>query len=202
MAKATKTIRQALNYQPDHAAWFAANQDLFNRVVAFYFGVINAHEKLMDLSNKEALSALEKLTHQTTDNPDPIMPLTSIAEHIPAMFRRAAINAALGSAHAFFSSLKKWKAKKAKAEARGKKCGDRPPVPHAPGENPPHSMQVCGKTEPLQLSCSRCGPVRVGPRAGTRSSRQGSRRCADGRRSRRPSGAWCRALRPAPRPLP
>ncbi len=129
MAKATRTIQQALNYQPDHAAWFAANQDLFNRVVALYFGVINAHEKLMDLSNKEALSALEKLTHQTTDNPDPLMPLTSIAQHIPAMFRRAAINAALGSAHAFFSSLKKWKARKAKAEARGKKCKDRPPVP-------------------------------------------------------------------------
>jgi putative transposase len=129
MAKATKTIRQALNYQPDHAAWFAANQDLFNRVVAFYFGVINAHEKLMDLSNKEALSALEKLTHKTTDNPDPIMPLSEVAEHIPAMFRRAAINAALGSARSFFTHLKKWKARKAKAEAKGKNCGDRPPVP-------------------------------------------------------------------------
>ena len=44
------------------------------------------------------------------------------------MFRRAAINAALGSARSFFSSLKKWKAKKAKAEAKGKKFADRPPV--------------------------------------------------------------------------
>ena len=36
-AKATTTIRQGMNYQPEHAAWFAANQVLFNRVAAFYF---------------------------------------------------------------------------------------------------------------------------------------------------------------------
>ncbi len=82
MAKVTRTIQQALNYQPDHAAWFAANQDLFNRVVAFYFGVINAHEKLIGPSKKRP-PALEKLTHHTTDNPDPIMPLTSIAGTYP-----------------------------------------------------------------------------------------------------------------------
>ena len=35
MAKATTTIKQVLNYQPAHAAWFAANQALFNQVVAF-----------------------------------------------------------------------------------------------------------------------------------------------------------------------
>ncbi len=38
--KATKTIKQALAYKPQHTVWFAATQDLFNRVVAFYFGVI------------------------------------------------------------------------------------------------------------------------------------------------------------------
>ena len=35
--KATKTIRQALVYKPQHTAWFAATQELFNRLVAFYF---------------------------------------------------------------------------------------------------------------------------------------------------------------------
>src|SRR5260370_19721637 len=48
-AKATTTIRQAMNYQPEHAAWFAANQVLFNQVAAFYFEVIQAHEKILDL---------------------------------------------------------------------------------------------------------------------------------------------------------
>ena len=49
MAKATKTIRQALHYPPQYAAYFAANQVLFNRVVAFYFDGIQAHEGLLTL---------------------------------------------------------------------------------------------------------------------------------------------------------
>jgi len=48
MAKATTTIKQVLNYQTDHAAWFAANQALFTRVATFYFEVIQAHEKVLD----------------------------------------------------------------------------------------------------------------------------------------------------------
>lgn len=54
MPKATKTIQHALVYQPAHGEWFAATQALYNRVVAFYFEIINAHEGLIDLSNKEA----------------------------------------------------------------------------------------------------------------------------------------------------
>src|SRR3989449_9791713 len=121
MAKATTTIKQVLNYQPDHAAWFAATQALFNQVVAFYFEVIQAHEKVLDLSNKEALTALEMLTHTTQSNPNPIMPLEDLAEDLPAMFRRAAINAALGSARSFYSHLSTWRKRKEKAEAKGKK---------------------------------------------------------------------------------
>jgi IS605 OrfB family transposase len=129
MAKATTTIRQVLNYQADYAAWFACNQDLFNRVTSFYFEVIQAHEKVLDLSNKEALTVLEKLTHTTQRNPRPVMPLSGIAEDIAAMFRRAAINAALGSARSFSANLGKWRKRKEKAQAKDKKFTERPPVP-------------------------------------------------------------------------
>jgi putative transposase len=129
MAKATKTIRQALGYKPAHAAWFAATKDLFNQVTAFYFEVIQAHERVLDLSNKDALTVLETLTHATRKNPTPVMPLEAIVEDIPAMFRRAAIQAALGSARSFYSLLRKWKKRKEKAEAKGKKFTERPPVP-------------------------------------------------------------------------
>ena len=129
MAKATKTIRQALSYQPQHAVWFAANQALFNRVAAFYFEVIQAHEKVLDLPGKEALTALENLTHATEKHPNPVMPLQEIAEHIPAMFRRAAINAALGSARSFSSQFKKRRQRKERMRAKGKKWSERPPVP-------------------------------------------------------------------------
>ena len=53
MAKATTTIRKVLNYRPDVQAYFAANQSLFNRVASFYFDVIQAHSKVLDLSNKD-----------------------------------------------------------------------------------------------------------------------------------------------------
>ena len=129
MGKATKTIRQALSYQPQHAVWFAANQALFNRVAAFYFEVIQAHEKVLDLPGKEALTALENLTHATEKHPNPVMPLQEIAEHIPAMFRRAAINAALGSARSFSSQFKKWRQRKERMRVKGKKWSERPPVP-------------------------------------------------------------------------
>jgi putative transposase len=129
MAKATTTIKQVLNHEAVHGAWFAANQSLFNQVAAFYFEVIAAHEQILTLSDKEALTALEKLTHATENNPHPVMPLTEIGEDIPAMFRRAAIHAALGAARSFYSHLAQWRKRKEKAEARGKKLHERPPVP-------------------------------------------------------------------------
>ena len=129
MAKATTTMKQVLHYETDQSAWFAANQALFNRVAAFYFEVIAAHEKVLDLSNKDALTALEKLTHTTQSNPTPLIPLEDLLEDIPALFRRAAINAALGSARSFYSHLSRWRKRKEKAQAKGKKFHERPPVP-------------------------------------------------------------------------
>jgi putative transposase len=129
MAKATTTIRQVLNYQADYSVWFAENAALYNRACAFYFGVIQAHEKILELGNMDALQALEKLTHTTQSNPHPVMPLSEIQEDIPAMFRRAAINAALGSARSFYSHLGKWRSRREKATAKGKKFTERPPVP-------------------------------------------------------------------------
>src|SRR6266566_9934541 len=130
MAKATKTVKQPLSYKSAHASYFAATKTLFNQVAAFYFDVIAVHSGLLDLSNKEAITALEKLTHTTKDNARPIMPLASvITADIPAMFRRATIHAALGSARSFYTHLGKWRKQKEKATAKGKKFTIRPPVP-------------------------------------------------------------------------
>jgi hypothetical protein len=120
MAKVTTTIRQVLNYQTDsspllspYSAWFTANQALFNRVAAFSFDMVQAHEKILDLSNKEGLTALEKLTRS---NPHPVMPLSKVREDIPAIFRRAAINTALGFARSFYSNPGKQRKRKEKRE--------------------------------------------------------------------------------------
>jgi IS605 OrfB family transposase len=130
MAKATKTIKEPLSYKSTHASYFAATKVLFNQVTAFYFEVIAAHPGILDLANKEALTALETLTHTTKDNPHPGMPLADvITADIPAMFRRASIHAALGSARSFSTHLEKWRKQKEKAQAKGKKFTIRPPVP-------------------------------------------------------------------------
>ncbi|MBF7084084.1 transposase [Desulfallas sp. Bu1-1] len=122
--KPTKTIKQTLEYR--FPEWFKLTEKLFNEVTAFYFGIIQEHEVILELTNKEALTELERFTHKTKDNPAPPFPLKW---DIPAMFRRACINAALGAARSFFSNLNRWKNLKAKAEAKGKKFTDKPPVP-------------------------------------------------------------------------
>ena len=106
MAKATKTIKQSLGYKTAHASYFAATKTLFNQVAAFYFDVIQAHPGILDLSSKKALTALEKLTHTTKGNPHPVMPLTDVlTADIPAMFRRAALDGALGSGRCFYKHV-------------------------------------------------------------------------------------------------
>jgi len=92
-------------------------------VVAFYFDCIQVYEGVLDLKNKEALTALEMLTHATEKNPLPAMPLSAIAEQIPAYFRRGAINAALGSARSFYAHLAKWRRRREKAEAKPSRKG-------------------------------------------------------------------------------
>jgi putative transposase len=128
-ATATKTIRQRLVYRLGISEWFASTQDLFNRIVSFYFDVIQAHLGVLEMSNQRALTALERLTHATKRYPNPPVPLSEVATHIPAMFRRAAINTALGSARSFHSNLASWRREKQKAETKGRRFSKRPPVP-------------------------------------------------------------------------
>jgi putative transposase len=128
-SQASKTIRQRVEYRALCSEWFARTQALYNAVVQHYFEVLQAHPAVLDLSSREALTALEALTHTTKRNPHPVMPLSAIAPQIPAMFRRAAIHAALGMVHSFQSNLARWQAAKAKAQTQGKPFHLRPPVP-------------------------------------------------------------------------
>jgi putative transposase len=132
VAKATITIRQALTgLSAEHRVWLQTNQDLFNQVASFYFDVIQAHQGVLALSDQEALTALEKLTHQTKQNPNPIWPIKdTIPVELTSGFRRAAINVALGMARSFFSNLARWHKQKerflAKAEAKAKRKAKKP----------------------------------------------------------------------------
>lgn len=131
----TKTFRFRLHHRPQEEEWFAGTARLFNQVAAFYFDVLQAHPGILDLSDKDALSALERLTHATRGNPGPLLPLSEVADSFPAMARRAAIHAALGSARSFQSNLEGWRQRKERAEEKaqrkGQRCSfhERPPVP-------------------------------------------------------------------------
>lgn len=131
-----KTYRFRLGYCPPADVWFAETQALFNRVAAFYFDVLEAYPYVLAFSDREARAALERLTHATARNPQPVMPLTErVPGDLPVLFRRAAIHAALGSARSFHANLARWRAYKTRAEAtaraRGRKSRwhARPPVP-------------------------------------------------------------------------
>src|SRR5207244_5107048 len=97
----------------------------------------------------EALMALEVRTNATQKSPFPAMPLSAIAEQLPAYFRRGAINAALGSARSFYAQLAKWRRRREKAEAKPtqkgkKKFTERPPVPPRSGnKSVPSSAGQC-----------------------------------------------------------
>ena len=131
----TKTLCFRLHHRPQQEEWFAGTARLFNQVAAFYFDVLQAHPGILDLSDKEALSALERLTHATSGNPGPLLPLSAVAGSYPAMARRAAIHAALGAARSFRCNLEGWRRRKERAEEKaqrkGQRCAfhERPPVP-------------------------------------------------------------------------
>ena len=106
MAKATTTIRQTLNYRSDVQAYFAANQALFDRVASFYFDVIQAHPARSWISPTRKRSPLLRSSLIPLKSiPNPVIPRTEVQADIPAMFRRAAINAALGSARSFSGQI-------------------------------------------------------------------------------------------------
>jgi transposase len=129
MSRATKTIRQQLDYRPEIAGWFGETKALFNRVTAFYFEVIEDHPEVLHLDGNGPRDTLERLTHRTKTNPEPIIPLATVADNIPALMRRAAIQVALGAAHSFHSNLARWRKEKEQALAKGKKFKKHPPAP-------------------------------------------------------------------------
>ena len=129
MSRANKTICQQLEYRLEVAGWLETTRVLFNRIAAFYFEVIEAHPEVLQLDSQTVDKALERLTCATKMNPNPVMPLVAVADQVPALFRRAAIRAALGAAHSFHSNLARWRKEKERTLARGKLFKKRPPAP-------------------------------------------------------------------------
>jgi IS605 OrfB family transposase len=134
---ATKTIIKQLESKKVEAV--AETKKLYNEAIKFYFELLQDHQGLLDLATKPLLTELEKLTVETLSNPAPAFPLPW---NLPAMFRRSAINTAIGQARSFHSNLIRWHKKKEKAVAKGKKFNERPPQP--PKEFNQHPVYYLG----------------------------------------------------------
>ena len=134
---ASKTIIEQLESKRVEAA--KATGVLYNEAIKFYFEILQDHQSLLELSTKKLLTELEKLTVETLANPSPTFPLPW---QLPAMFRRAAINSAIGQARSFHSNLGLYYKKKEKAIKRGKKFTERPPQP--PKEFHQHPIYYLG----------------------------------------------------------
>lgn len=137
----------------DKSEYFIETKEVYNKVEKFYFEVIKENVWLLELSNKEALTELEKLTHKTEKNVKPLYPLSY---EVPAMFRRACINGAMGVSRSYYSNLKRYEEKKKKAEEKGKTYNKKPPSPPSKWNNKVvfyNGMIKCydGKTVMLKL---------------------------------------------------
>ena len=134
---ASKTIIEQLESKRVEAA--KATGELYNEAIKFYFQLLQDHQSLLELSTKKLLTELERLTVETLANPHPAFPLPW---QLPAMFRRSAINSAIGQARSFHSNLERWHKKKEKVIKRGKKFSERPPQP--PSEFNQHPLYYQG----------------------------------------------------------
>ena len=143
MAKAMKTIRESLNYQPQHAEYFAANQALFNRVVAFYFEVIQAHEGVLRPHQQRGPHGPGKA--HPCDGEEPFSHSAAHGDRRghPGDVPSCCHQRRLGSARSFSSSLKKWRTRKEKAQSQTRpERAEEEAVQRAPARPPPCMEQV------------------------------------------------------------
>lgn len=124
-AHSTTTYRMKLYCKrPD---WLRATKALYNDVQQFYHELLLGQPELHDKSSQIILRELEKLTLTSRSDEAPLYPLPY--GKIPVYFRRAAINAAIGSVNIYNAKLKTWEQQKHAAQENGKPFTAKSPRP-------------------------------------------------------------------------
>ena len=105
--------------------WLAQTKMRFNQVIEFYVLVFSSHPELVSTPSKDLYMVLEGLTISNSKHRDVpyVLPWT-----IPANLRRAAIKKAKGVYQSWQSHRRRWENQKAKANKKGKKFQQRPPL--------------------------------------------------------------------------
>lgn len=120
-----KTRKYKLNVPDDVNHQLDKTTTLFQRAVIYFLQVFQEHQEL--INDKQWLTAIEQLTHQTKTNLTPKYDFDTKFPNLPSGFRRSAIAEAHGKALAWQTNYTKWQKKKQRKLAKGKKFTERPP---------------------------------------------------------------------------
>jgi IS605 OrfB family transposase len=126
--KVTKTIRHKIL---SHADLFSATLNIYREALGFIIDSVNNEwENLVCLeTSKEQFNSVEKLIHETKDNPFPkYKQFDELFHKFPSYFRRSAVADAVGIVSSYRSNLLNYMEKKIQLEAEGKVLRDQPPV--------------------------------------------------------------------------
>ncbi len=110
-------VTYRLKLRCNHIGWVQETENLYNKVLEFYYGILTDHLDFLELSNMEVLRRLEQMTIVGRDKQPVMMPLPF--HKVPLYFRRSAINAAIGHIRSYIGLLQNWERKKEKAEKKG-----------------------------------------------------------------------------------
>ncbi|MCH9054536.1 IS200/IS605 family accessory protein TnpB-related protein [Synechococcus sp. PCC 6716] len=105
-----RTDKWSLNSTAEQRLLFAETVKAYRRLCRHLVGVIFTHwSELGTLSSQKVIPAVERLVHQTSQNPDVKYPGIDQAFHkFPSYYRRAAIAFAVGQVSSFVTRYQKW----------------------------------------------------------------------------------------------
>ena len=124
-----KTIKLQILSHNDNT--FSKTLEIYRKALEFFIDVVNQNWHLLnDLTERQKLKKVEKLTHATKSNPTPPFEFDSKESKFykfPSYFRRSCIKEALGVVGSHKSRHEQWLKKRDKYQAKGKEFNEKPP---------------------------------------------------------------------------
>ena len=112
----SSTVTYRLKLRCRHIDWIQETENLYNKVLEFYYKILTEHLEFLELGNMELLRQLEQMTIIGRDKQPVMMPLPF--QKVPLYFRRSAINAAISHARSYVGLLQNWEQKKKRQKKR------------------------------------------------------------------------------------
>src|SRR5690625_1915281 len=108
---------------------FNATLKTYREALSFIVNVINIEWDIIDgLTTKEVTRVVERLIHQTKNNPSPKYNFTKKYYKFPSYLRRSAISKAFGIVRSYKSNKKNWLEEKRNAQIEGKRFKKKSPA--------------------------------------------------------------------------